>query len=242
MLPAYSTETYSTFSTKTYIWFHFAGELSSEDQFHTAETKLASLFYKHRIIWVGRDFKGHFIHLLCTEQGHLQLDHVAQSLVLPDTGCTQGLGIHHPRIQCAQRALFSELRMWSSTRCPDMSSSTLTFPSPETSHHATQPCSNVSQWYWTTQWYLTATDLLVLYSSCLSAQSALIYLHKCSSKYYHTPHSRNKHRAIKIKMLRTVSRFLLWTQALISFWEAERRKCPTTFQQPFHAACAPSHI
>lgn len=70
---------------------------------------------------------------------------------------------------------------------------------------------------WTSQWYLAAMDLLVLLLLYLSTQSRLIYLHKCSSSYYHTPHSRNEHRAIKIKMLKTVNRFLLWTQALIFF-------------------------
>ena len=85
--------------------------------------------------------EGRLVQLLCTEQGHLQLDQVAQSLVLPDTECTQGWGIHHPCIQCTQLTLFSELRMWSSTRYPEMTSSTLTFPSPQTSHHATQHVS-----------------------------------------------------------------------------------------------------
>ena len=83
---------------------------------------------------------------------------------------------------------------------------------------------------WTFQWYLTAMDLLVLLVLYLIPQSGLIYLHKCCSSYYHTPRSRNKYRAIKIKMLKTVNRFLLWTQALIFFWAAEHGKCPITFK------------
>lgn len=35
-------------------------------------------------------FKGHLASLPCSEQGHLQLDHVAQSPVLPDPGYLQG--------------------------------------------------------------------------------------------------------------------------------------------------------
>ena len=35
------------------------------------------------------------VQLSCNEQGHLQLDQVAQSPVQPDLGCLQGQGIHH---------------------------------------------------------------------------------------------------------------------------------------------------
>lgn len=68
---------------------------------------------------------------------------------------------------------------------------------------------------WAFQWDLRATDLLVLLVSYFSTQSRVIYLHKCSSSHYHTPCSRNKYRAIKIKMLKIVNRLLSWTQALI---------------------------
>ena len=39
-------------------------------------------------------FKGHVVQLLCDEQGHLQLDQVAQSLLQPDLECLQGRSIH----------------------------------------------------------------------------------------------------------------------------------------------------
>jgi len=35
------------------------------------------------------NFKGHLVQLLCSEQGHLQLDQVAQSSVQPDLECLQ---------------------------------------------------------------------------------------------------------------------------------------------------------
>ena len=40
-------------------------------------------------------FKGHLVQLPYNEQGHLQLDQDAQSLVHPDLECLQGWGIHH---------------------------------------------------------------------------------------------------------------------------------------------------
>ncbi len=49
----------------------------------------------HRIAQVGRDFKGHQVQLPCNEQGHLQLDQVAQIPILLDLECLQGQGIHH---------------------------------------------------------------------------------------------------------------------------------------------------
>ena len=39
-------------------------------------------------------FKGHLVQLPSNEQGHPQLDHVAQSPVQPDLECLQGWGIH----------------------------------------------------------------------------------------------------------------------------------------------------
>ena len=35
-------------------------------------------------------FKNHLVQLLCTEQGHLQLEQIAQSPVQPDLECHQG--------------------------------------------------------------------------------------------------------------------------------------------------------
>ncbi|KAK4825368.1 hypothetical protein QYF61_027121 [Mycteria americana] len=52
----------------------------------------------HRIIewfWLEGTFKGHPVQSPCNEQGHLQLDQVAQSPIQPDLDCLQGWGIHH---------------------------------------------------------------------------------------------------------------------------------------------------
>jgi len=38
-------------------------------------------------------FKGHLVHPVCNEQGHLQLHQVAQSPVQPDIECFHGWGI-----------------------------------------------------------------------------------------------------------------------------------------------------
>ncbi|KAK4818441.1 hypothetical protein QYF61_013128 [Mycteria americana] len=40
-------------------------------------------------------FKGHVVQTPCNEQGHLQLDQVAQSPIQPDLECFQGWGIYH---------------------------------------------------------------------------------------------------------------------------------------------------
>jgi len=40
-------------------------------------------------------FKGHLVQLPCREQGHLQLDQVAQSPVQPGLECLQGWGTQH---------------------------------------------------------------------------------------------------------------------------------------------------
>ena len=40
-------------------------------------------------------FKAHLVHPSCSEQGHLPLDQVAQSLIQPDLKCYQGWGIHN---------------------------------------------------------------------------------------------------------------------------------------------------
>ena len=50
----------------------------------------------HRIIELFEfegTLKGHLVQLPCTEQGHLQLDQVAQSPIQPDLECLQGWGI-----------------------------------------------------------------------------------------------------------------------------------------------------
>jgi len=39
--------------------------------------------------------KGHLVQILCNEQGHVQQDWGAQSLVQPDLECLQGWGSHH---------------------------------------------------------------------------------------------------------------------------------------------------
>ena len=38
--------------------------------------------------------KGHLVQLPCNEHGHLQVDQVPQSPILPDLECFQGHGIH----------------------------------------------------------------------------------------------------------------------------------------------------
>ena len=40
-------------------------------------------------------FKGHLVQLPCNEQGHPQLDQIAQSLVQPGLESLQGWGTHH---------------------------------------------------------------------------------------------------------------------------------------------------
>ena len=53
----------------------------------------------HRITeWFGLEgtFKGHLVQPLCNEQGHLQLDQVAQSPVQPELESFQGWGTYHP--------------------------------------------------------------------------------------------------------------------------------------------------
>ena len=50
----------------------------------------------HKIPRVGRTIKGHLVQLLCSEQGHLQLDQVAQNLVQPDQGSSPR--IWHPSL------------------------------------------------------------------------------------------------------------------------------------------------
>jgi len=61
----------------------------------------------HRIVeYLGLEdiFKGHLVQPLCNEQGHVQLDQVAQSPMQPDLEQFQGEGIrsfsgqpHHPQ-------------------------------------------------------------------------------------------------------------------------------------------------
>ena len=51
---------------------------------------------QHRIIeCLGLEgtFRGHLVQPLCSEQGHLQLDQVAQSPIQPDFDCFQGWGL-----------------------------------------------------------------------------------------------------------------------------------------------------
>jgi len=49
-----------------------------------------------QMFWVGRDdHKGHLVQLTCDEQGHLQLDQFAQSIVQPDFECFKGQNFHH---------------------------------------------------------------------------------------------------------------------------------------------------
>jgi len=43
--------------------------------------------------WEGT-FKGHLVQLPCNEQGYLQIDQIAQSLIQPDLECLEGLGSH----------------------------------------------------------------------------------------------------------------------------------------------------
>jgi len=51
----------------------------------------------HRIISLELEgvFKGHLVQLPCNEQGHPELDQVAQILIKPHLECFLGWGIHH---------------------------------------------------------------------------------------------------------------------------------------------------
>ena len=53
--------------------------------------------YHRTIEWFGLEgtFKDHLVQSPCNEQGHLQLDQVAQSPVQPGLECSQGWGIYH---------------------------------------------------------------------------------------------------------------------------------------------------
>ena len=56
------------------------------------------LLYVSRITEVfalERTLEDVLVQLPCSEQGHLQLDQVAQSLVQSDLECLQGQGFHH---------------------------------------------------------------------------------------------------------------------------------------------------
>ena len=46
------------------------------------------------MVWVEKDFKDHLVQLPCHVQGHLPLDQVAQSPVIPGLEHVQGWGIH----------------------------------------------------------------------------------------------------------------------------------------------------
>ena len=57
-----------------------------------------SLKYNYRIIQffgLEETFRGHLAQPPCSEQGHLQLDQVAQSPVQPGLECFQGWGLHY---------------------------------------------------------------------------------------------------------------------------------------------------
>ena len=54
--------------------------------------------WNHRIIELlelEETFKGHLVQLPCNEQGHPQLDQVAQGLIQPPPESLQGQGIHY---------------------------------------------------------------------------------------------------------------------------------------------------
>jgi len=57
--------------------------------------------------WVGLEgtFKDHLVQPPCSEQGHLQLDQVAQSPIQPDPECFQGWGICHVSVSSVQHYL-----------------------------------------------------------------------------------------------------------------------------------------
>jgi len=58
---------------------------------------LHSILHYRIIEWFGLEgtFKGHLVQPPSNEQGHLQLDQVAQSPVQPGLECFQGWGIYH---------------------------------------------------------------------------------------------------------------------------------------------------
>ena len=81
---------------KTFFLHELSPELEQVTQRGCAVSVLVGL--AHRIIeWFGLEgtFKGHLVQPPCNEQGHLQLDQVAQSPVQPDLECFQGWGIYH---------------------------------------------------------------------------------------------------------------------------------------------------
>jgi len=55
---------------------------------------LSSLVYSSLLIELEETFRGHLVQPPCSEQGHLQLDQIAQSPVQPGLECLQGSGLH----------------------------------------------------------------------------------------------------------------------------------------------------
>ncbi|KAK4831119.1 LOW QUALITY PROTEIN: hypothetical protein QYF61_015422 [Mycteria americana] len=53
------------------------------------------VWLNHRLLWIGRDLYRSSSPTPLQEQGHLQLDQVAQSPIQPDPECFQGWGLHY---------------------------------------------------------------------------------------------------------------------------------------------------
>ena len=69
-------------------------------------------------------FKGHLVQLPCNEQGHLQLDQIAQSPIQPDTECLQGW-VHPPPLgnlfQCLTILIIKDIFLISNLNLPSFS-------------------------------------------------------------------------------------------------------------------------
>ena len=78
----------STGLTEKFVW-------SGKRKQHSALLSFHPTSENHRIIWVGRTFKGPLVLSPCSEQGHLQLDQVAQNPIQSCLECFQGWGIDH---------------------------------------------------------------------------------------------------------------------------------------------------
>ena len=71
---------------------------STSNTYFTEQMWLSTSCFYHRIIecfGLEGTFRGQLAQPPCSEQGHLQLDHVAQSPVQPGLECFQGWGLHH---------------------------------------------------------------------------------------------------------------------------------------------------
>ena len=58
---------------------------------HILTNRIRTIFHRFiEMFELEGTFKGHLVQLPCSDQGHLQLDQVAQSPIQPDLECLQG--------------------------------------------------------------------------------------------------------------------------------------------------------